>query len=261
MYILIYILESKSGIAGLACESIFLNDSSCRIGTKSLKPKDENRNFHLELSHLYFQYRNRGFGHLELACFPQALSLRSGTTWWHFCHCATNPCGLCWSFAPRRCKGRMRGSPFTAGPNLCLVLAGGWPLPHSSPAQELLMYVPTMMVPSPSWTFTVMDHETVHPLKNVLWLLMLQALLQLEGAEHVPVKLVSPDACPQVREQTRHPHWWRPGSFQRISRFPYVPSWGFWAQERLGAALAAQEEDEVPAIAHPRGTCTETSEK
>lgn len=68
------------------------------------------------------------------------------------------------------------------------------------------MYVPTMMVPSPSWTFTVMDHETVHPLKNVLWLLMLQALLQIEGAEHVPVKLVSPDACPQVREQTRHPH-------------------------------------------------------
>lgn len=99
----------------------------------------------------------------------------------------------------------MRGSPFTAGRSLCLVLAGGWPLPHSSPAQKLVMCLPAMMVPSPSRTFTVMDHETVCPLKNVLWPPMLQALLQLEGAERVPVKLVRPDACPRVRGQTHRP--------------------------------------------------------
>lgn len=64
-------LESKSGIAGLAHKSIFLNESSRRIGTKSLRPKDRNRNFRLELSHLYFQYSNWLSGHLELSWFLQ----------------------------------------------------------------------------------------------------------------------------------------------------------------------------------------------
>lgn len=55
--------------------------------------------------------------------------------------------------------------------------------------------------------------------------------------------------------------WFLSANFQVSLRSQLGFLWGFWAQERLGAALAAQEEDEVPAIAHPRGTCTETSEK
>lgn len=59
-------MESKSGIAGLACRSIFLNDSSCRMGTKSLRPKDKNRNFHSRAESFVFSIEQLS-GPLELS--------------------------------------------------------------------------------------------------------------------------------------------------------------------------------------------------
>lgn len=122
VYLPVWNLESRSGIAGLARKSVFLNESSRRIGTKSLRPKDRNRNFHLELSHLYFQYSNWLSGRLDLCwflqlSFPWGWKLRASM----FSGILADP------LLPEEGREGCRASPFTARPAFALLLAGGQP--------------------------------------------------------------------------------------------------------------------------------------
>lgn len=115
-------MESKSGIAGLACRSTFLNDSSCRMGTKSLRPKDKNRNFHSRAESFVFSIQQLS-GHLELSI----TSLRGMEQ--H--HCSLWALLILWT--PKRALLEGWGVfPLSVRGSLCPVLAGGHPCPIPS---------------------------------------------------------------------------------------------------------------------------------